>query len=1586
MKGLSLSTMPTTHAAIEEALPAEDLTALLPPGWPLDTPLARIRTCGPLTVEVVTDLQVGPDGYIHAVYGPPAARLFTIRGMGTALVLLALLASQPGCLASKDFLMQTLAHLRHSDTFSEEDEREEDEDEPLKRLDNVVSLLRKLLCPPVLLPFPGANLLRKRLVRLVRATAESGSGYRLASFPLLWLDVEAMETYAVRAWRLEERGEDGLEDWQAVYQVGMRGSFLGHEPYSAWADWRRGRVTELLWQSVGAQGQRALRWEGGQSGLEAAARLLHDFWQAHMTNEDAFRALVEVLGRQDRFQQVEECYTQLCVALEREGRLPQPRTQEAMTALRLDWERQASQRRLPMVVSSQAGSPAGEDEASSDQLLPETRHLIGREAWLRGICQMVQGFPSKKLLVVQGPIGIGKSSELTRLAERFQQASARVIWLRLPTTDRSGGPEAVLDMVLATMLSQCGVAPFPAEAPRERLVTALLSQLRQESRPTVILLDNAECLLEENGALAACCEAFLTQWVRSRHPGSILLATNEWQGWPGRENLFVAETMVPPLTPAESVCLLQRQGLDGLPTEQLQAVGERMSGIPLLLEWTARLLADPLLLNDWRGFGEDDTLFQAATTQKSMMKRLQRLLDDPALLNEHLASRLTPLLQRIMDKQLSPEARQVLERLAVATIPLGKPALQMLCPRPALLKELRDASLLAAYANRVQVLPMVAETVRQQFLPEQRKEREAELIEACRTWRKAGIPDNGERGIVVTELATLLLKHHLLVDAAVLLMLDGWLSFNLGNGTRLAEYAFNVMQQFDWQATEDNRCGGLLLKHMLCAFLGQPVDEEQRARDYQSIYESILGGKVVLSPNIELHVTHRLMFQAIQALHFEDAQALLEVRSERLAKTFPLSLLEERASLYGEWSDYAYEQGDHQRARELREQAIMLYRECCQKIAAKIAEDPHNNTLRKQGLGRCLNNLGYNLNRGGRYEEALQAIEESLSWREQGYVEFGGLAASYGEKSQILMELGRLQEAILFDKKAVVEIERRIETGNTRSREEAWIYRVNRARLYLRLGRVDEAEQLLHQALPCYIPGRRRIYRMFAEDALGEIEQWRQQTTTSHHQLDWRWIKRYRQLASYDSYWWWAQAGPFTEEEQQQWEQLYTPDLDETTKERIGKLISRSCWRELRAAVAEQRQPSLRYPALDADEIRRRIAGVQQLATEISQQEPNAIVKRLYQGALEEEATFLGMIVATSEGDTARYQNLNRQLGFEPTLEEMNEALARLKPLLHQGLRHPATVDVTQQLLRLLRERLHLSFDLTSGEEEGILETSQEKKDASSSSPHMITAQAAKRFFEAAFRESGYEGWSVTIDPTASVGRVESAAHQVSIPVGKHSVDYLMIDLFAHEFAGHVARTIAGERSPLGLLGIGTRGHMATEEGFALYHERQVATLHGKPVGDEGTWFGALATGLASGVATPPQTFLELFTFFELFHLLRLLLKEPEQDMQKAQTRARNRALTRCLRTYRGVPDLEQAAIWYGIDVSYLRGFLQIQRAATKDEIVLDRLAVGKIALDDLPDMQELGILSAPQPLKKLAYDPGLEAYILSFEQADEPP
>src|SRR5258708_1719939 len=283
-----------------------------------------------------------------------------------------------------------------------------------------------------------------------------------------------------------------------------------------------------------------------------------------------------------------------------------------------------------------------------------------------------------------------------------------------------------------------------------------------------------------------------------------------------------------------------------------------MAGIPLLLEWTARLLADPLLLNEWSAFDESEGILHAYPTPERRARRLQRLLDDPSLLGAHLASRLTPLLEYIMETRLSPEAHRVLERLAVATIPLGKPALHMLCPRPAWLKELRDASLLAAYTNRVQVLPMVAETVRQQLTPEQRQEVENVAIQAYNRWLDEGSLEMQEAGSVVTELAVLLLTHHRLLEAAELLLYYGWLSFKLGSAPRLAHLTEQVMQQFDWLQSFETECGGKLLHYFLMPYLGKRFDTRQYTQDYRAIRDAAFNGTITLHPHTEIYLTHQL--------------------------------------------------------------------------------------------------------------------------------------------------------------------------------------------------------------------------------------------------------------------------------------------------------------------------------------------------------------------------------------------------------------------------------------------------------------------------------------------------------------------------------------------------------------------------------------------------------------------------------------------------------------------------------------------------------------------------------------------------------
>ncbi len=748
----------------------------------------------------------------------------------------------------------------------------------------------------------------------------------------------------------------------------------------------------------------------------------------------------------------------------------------------------------------------------------------------------------------------------------------------------------------------------------------------------------------------------------------------------------------------------------------------------------------------------------------------------------------------------------------------------------------------------------------------------------------------------------------------------------------------------------------------------------------QRLSDAFRDGKraIALPLEIEDAVLHTLLMDAANDLHFAEAQALLDTYCSRLALrhiSFPEqypTLLREQAFLYRKQCSYFEEQGEKEEACIMREHVIILHRRFVQVLSAQEEKSPRDDRLHKRKLAYHLNSLGYNLNRMGQHEEALQVIERAVSLHEQGYGYPGILAASYGEKSQILMELGRFQEALLFDEKAVTEIRRCADAGDGLSQEEKWIYQVNRGRLYLRLGRIEEAEQVLQEALP-HIHIRRSVYRMFAKEALEEIAQSRLQSRTPQPQLDWRWVERFRELESYDSYWWLTWAGPFLAEEQQQWDELFALPLDETTKAQLGALMKVSRERELAAAIEEQHEPRLQYPAIEIEEIRRRIAAQHQLSADIQQQEPNAIVRRLYQGAIEEELDYLHLIEATYEGNTEKFWQHCRRLEHIPTREEMTEALAPVKRVLQQGLATPTASDIAQQFQTFLHTRLQLPLDLLSEDQQKIPE--------GISQPHQhLSAEAVKRFFKAILQVSGYEGWQVVIDPNATNARIETGARTIYIEERRfwlHEIEHL----FIHELAGHVARRVAGEHSPLGLLGLGTKNALPIHEGIALYDEMQILGARGQHYDDTTIQLSTVALGLACGVMTPPQTFLSLYTFYEFQTSLHYLLNYPDLEKQEAQKQAQSYALARCLRKYRGVPDLTQPGVCYLADSSYLYGLRLVEQASAEDATVLDRLAVGVCTLEDLPDLQELGITSSPQPLKKLAYTTDLGNYILSFDE-----
>jgi len=1226
-------------------------------------------------------------------------------------------------------------------------------------------------------------------------------------------------------------------------------------------------------------------------------------------------------------------------------------------------------------------------------LLAETSHLLGREEWHDHLLSLLTIQESKKVLILRGPAGIGKSSEVNWLATylfRQRLTSYRVILCDFRSLERVGGPEEAFEVFLGTLLTELGYVQLQATLLSwEERTMLVLEQLEKGAHPTVILLDHSECVLHASGLLAACWERFLTKFLRSKHLTTLVFATKQWPGWYEGEQQFVAEIPLPPLSVEKGVLVLQQLGLEQIPVSLLQDIYARTGGIPLCLEWVAALVKQPLFADDWEEF-TTFTQENERESQRTMTDAIHRLLQEPHLFGGSVADELAPFLERILSTQrLSSDANALLQTLSVATLPLAKPALQVLCPqgsRP--LKELRRASVLVAYPDRAQLLPMVAAAMYRRLSPEQVYEQEEILLHAYRAWFKEGTVHEGEKGLLITELSMLLLKHHCLLEAAELLTCYGWISFTLGHASRLARLAAEVKLSFDWHTTQEDECGGLLLYYLLSKYLGESIAAYRRAKDHQYIYVAAVNGRVKLLPTVEIAVMQDLMLSAINSLNFEEAQKLLESCWSRLEQfgasniDLKVSLLEKRAWLSSARSEYAAEQNEVADAKRLREQAIAIYKQCAHLLLGNNALSVFENTTLKRRLARILNDLGYLLNREGRFEEALQEIEKSIILKEQGYVQVGSLAASYGEKAETLSMLGRFQEALLFDEKALMEVQRWVSMGHSPSQEEVWVYRVNRGRLYLRLGKVHEAEKLLREALPNIHP-RRRMYQMFAKGALGEIEQWRQQAQSTQYQLDWRWIEQYRELASYDGHWWLAYAGPFTDEEQRQWNILNAHKLDDGIKEQLATIMAQSRQRELTVAVAEQREPRLFYPAIDIEDVRSRISALLELDARIQYEEPNAIVRKLYREAIaEEEVYFLRMIEATYEGDTQRFWEFNLLLNPTPTPDEVKYALSHVKDDVVKGLSSPETRAVSQQLLQFLRERLHLSIDISENDEV-MVEGLQDVSESSADLQQMVSVQAAKRFFESVLFESGYEDWHVIIDPNASGPRVEQGLRQLFLPDTDLSVERIR-HYFSHEIAGHVARCIAGERSPVGLLGIHTRNSLPTEEGFALYQERQVAALHGQTLDDSSTWLGTLATGLASGVLTPPQTFLSLCTFFEFYYLLFRLSERFDENRQTAQEKARKTALSRCLRTFRGVPDLTRAGVCYIKDAVYLSGLWKVEQAVAQDESVLDRLAVGVVALEQLPDLQELGIVSSPQPLKRRAYDPDLDSYILSFEQKEE--
>ncbi|BCL79606.1 hypothetical protein ccbrp13_20710 [Ktedonobacteria bacterium brp13] len=298
--------MTHTHDQMTPANPEASTTGML----------LRISVLGPLDIEWVG--QSAPF---------PQERL-TGRGATPALGLLKALLSQPHRFATRDWLLEQFWPESAISSAQE-------------RLNDVASGLRTLLRPP------GSA---AKILHYVYGSNGKGSGYRLEGYPLIWVDADAFTWSLEQAARFERFGQDALPLWEQAYQLGSRGQFLPEEVYSDWAKARREDLTGQYRQCVHRLST-LLRERGA---TEQALLRLRTYWQANPTDEDALRPLMEILGEQERYQEAENYYQQLLLALTEQGIdeqgppfIPDSRTRDIRDYLYTKQIRRHGQRDLP---------------------------------------------------------------------------------------------------------------------------------------------------------------------------------------------------------------------------------------------------------------------------------------------------------------------------------------------------------------------------------------------------------------------------------------------------------------------------------------------------------------------------------------------------------------------------------------------------------------------------------------------------------------------------------------------------------------------------------------------------------------------------------------------------------------------------------------------------------------------------------------------------------------------------------------------------------------------------------------------------------------------------------------------------------------------------------------------------------------------------------------------------------------------------------------------------------------------------------------------------------------------------------------
>jgi tetratricopeptide (TPR) repeat protein len=722
---------------------------------------------------------------------------------------------------------------------------------------------------------------------------------------------------------------------------------------------------------------------------------------------------------------------------------------------------------------------------------------------------------------------------------------------------------------------------------------------------------------------------------------------------------------------------------------------------------------------------------------------------------------------------------------------------------------------------------------------------------------------------------------------------------------------------------------------------------------------------------------------------FAQAYRVLEDTFERIAQagTVPAeahaSFLYSKARLLARW-------GEHEEENKREEGASRLRDECVDVLAESIAswKECQVNALPLQRryvdfrLARALNDYAYRQRLRGHFTEAEEAMRECLRMKKEGAALPKSLATSLSEYSQILAALGRIEEAGSYNDQAQ-QIMHTLKDHAGLDGDRGMIL-VERGELYLLQARIDDAETCFKEGrdLTRESDSRQKFHKM-AVARLEWIEQIRQGKL--RYQLDAPWFEQYATLVAYDELDWLLQGGPFTIEEQKEWDKLFEHRQEAPAKARMSELLIRSRQREFAKCIEEEREPRLHYPKIPIDEIKARIRGFENIKAEISAKEANAVVRQLYLDTIEEHLSLLRLCASIHANDLENIRKYNQVLYGLPSAAEMKIALHWLFSLLERARKHPQASSLVEPLLLQLKQwHLHADdflehdgFELGNAEEKEqcqAIDAQQKAHEKKAFSP-----SAVQRFFQDVFY-SDYHAtdWDIVVEPARENTYIEVDMRLLSLPKRSFSTEKIR-QLLAEEIETHAFRSMAGRRSPLALLASGTARYSSTEEGLAKYYIQQVTThMQGKRKSN--SWPGTLAIGLMAGVISPPLTFRSLCAFLEKVFFVKNVLSGGYESLATAEEAAKQEALKRTSRTVRGITDLTVPGLCSLKDRIYLQGALDVARYVEKAGD-MQQLYVGKMGIGQIEAMKELHIVSPSLPHLYLALDLNLHERIAAFEE-----